>query len=261
MVGFCKSPISTACIFLLSLSSSALAEDWKSPDGRISVAVPDPTRFVQAILAPEPLVSWKSIDMKLFMFVFEEPQPKDVKLQQSAVIENFSNEFMMKWRNAAIVDSSSEQRGGHEVFSITGKGEQGEITIYVTKIVMSTGGKVYKALVMGIGIDTRTDPDATAFIASFKPLLLKQSIPKQAGTPPPSDDERWANYQRATGAFAFLVFILVIIVCVIVKLSRGRHTDDYYDERPRRRRRRRDYEDDEEERPKRRRRREEDEDD
>jgi hypothetical protein len=163
------------------------------------------------------------------------------------------------------VNSSVEHRKGHEVFAITCQADRGGITFYFTQLALSTGGKVYSALVMGEQVDTLSDPDAAAFIDSFKPLVSGQAgqtalVPAPAGRLVQMPPEPDVSYKLCffAGMFLFAVFFLFVIV-YLVRLSQSRNTD-YDDDRPRRRRRRRDDED-EEERPRRRRRREEEEED
>ncbi len=245
-----------------------MADEWNTPDGMISVTVPDPTRFVEVKIGPEALVAWKSMDGNLVMAFAELANPKEERLRLSPVVEGFANEFRKTFKNVEILHSSVEQHSGHEVLVMTGRGEKEEFTAYSTQVITSTGGKVYKAMATGIGIDTRTDPDATAFIASFKPLVSRQGgatalVPAPVGQPvqmPPEPNAFVKIISNKLGFFAgmllFAAFFVFVIV-YLVRLSRSRDTDDD-DERPIRRRRRRDDEDDEEERPKRRRRREED---
>jgi len=260
--------MATACILLLFLSGSDLADEWKTPDGVISVAIPDPARFVVVNPGPEALVAWKSMDGNLMMVFVEIPNPRNERLELSPMVDGFANQLRKAFKNVKILHSAVEVRAGHEVLSLTGSGEKKELTIYETEVFVSTGGKVYKATVTGAGIDTRTDPDATTFIASFKPLVPGQSrptalVPAPVGQLVQMPPEPEADVSQKLGFYAGMLLFIVFFVAVVTylaRLIRPRNTDDEDNERPRRRRRRRDDEDDEE-RPRRRRRREEEEDD
>jgi hypothetical protein len=244
-----------AIISLLFLSSMSLADEWRTPDGKISVAIPDRERFTEINHGPEVLVSWRSTDGKLVMVVGEMANPADVTLNLPQVTQGFLKEMSKNLKNASILRSATEQRNGHDVLIMSSQGEREGVIVYTTQILMTTGGKVYKAIVHGSGIDTRTDPDTTAFIASFRPLVRGQ-----LGTSAQSDDAWWHKYNRATGAFACSVFGMGLMVYMIFQLSRVRKTKNDYDDRPRRRRRRRirDEDEDDDDRPRKRRRDDED---
>lgn len=167
-------------VVLLLAFGPVRAAEWKTPDGMVSVTAPDETRFVAVDPPPRALVLWQSQDLMMRMMVGEMPNPQHFKLGQSGLEQGLMKELNAQFRNGKLLVSVVETRNGHEVFTMTARGESEEHTVFMTQSITAVGGKAYVAGVISFGKDTRTDPDATEFIASFKVLA-----PRAAQTPLP----------------------------------------------------------------------------
>lgn len=209
-------------------------------------------------------MGWQSTDKTITMLITEMPKPQGAVLILPAVVQGFETEAKKTFKNVLVLDSSEERRGGNVVLVMSLTGERDEGTMYVTQILTSTNTKCYKAIVAGFEIDTRTNPDAVNFIASFKPL---KRIEPAHPTPPnsgqktgqPTEDPKKDNpaynigyFIGRVGCLLFIPCVIALIVLVVFLVSRNQREND----RPRRRRRTRDEDDypDEDDRPRRRRR-------
>ena len=214
-----------AIVVLLSAAGVAGAEEWRTPDGAISVAVPDPTRFVQGNPVPPGLALWESRDGTMQMAIGGLPSPPNGKLRQSPVEQGFMKEMSAQWKNAMLVSSVVEQRNGCEVLTMTARGTANGTPAYLTQTLTVAGGKAYKAMVVGFGRDTRTDPDATAFIESFKILVPSspapvQPAPRDAG-PVPNQKAPVDQVSYTAGMIAGACLFVAGIAWVVNRLTRS----------------------------------------
>ena len=178
-----------ALIVFLLLTGVARAEERKSPDGNIAVTVPDPARFTAQIdLPPKVIMSWQSEDQAVRMLVSAlptppGPPPSDTARAKTNYEVGFMRELNSRFANGKLLHSVVELRNGHEVFVMSGQGESEGTTVYFTQAITITAGNSYVVAVIGFGIDTRTNPDATAFIKSFKILDPHPSGPLPSAPP------------------------------------------------------------------------------
>jgi hypothetical protein len=241
----------TALVLVLLLSPTAIAEDWTTPDGKMSVAIPDSTRFTQIDLGQEVLVGWQSNDGTLVMTVGEMANPRGERLILPPVVEGFAKEFGKSMKNSTILSSSTGHRDGLEFLTMSGKGEKDERTIYVSQVLTTTGKKVYKVLVTGNGVDTRADNDVKALFKSFKPVgKVMEPLPSPPIPTGQALDKQSQKVEETIGyrigyvigmllCIGVPIAIVGLLVFLIVRLSRSQD-DDYEDEdRPRGRRRKR----------------------
>lgn len=181
-----------AALGLALAGGAASAQEWTTPDGNAAVRAPDPTRFAKLDL-PQTLVLWQSHDERLTLEVSEIPAPPGVRLERTEVEQGMMKELGKRMRNGQLLASSSEVRDGHEILTLTARAEQDGTTAFYTQTLGLAHGKVYKALAVGFGRDTRTDSDAARFIASFHILGPPDPEPPTSPAPEPSSRSVWAK--------------------------------------------------------------------
>lgn len=212
---YVKLPIPTTFLLLLCFPGGAWAEEWKSSDGMVSVAAPDPERFVQSKPVPPVMASWESKPGTIKFFITEKAVPPNYKLNPTVLEQMFMHEINSKMKNGKLLDSSTQKHEGYDFFTMTGKGDKEEATRYFTQSITATDKKIYIVAALGIGIDTRTDPDASAFIRSFK-AHVPQS---QTRT---DEDVEAAHIYRTMAIVSGIVLVIAVSLLVVIRVRRGR---------------------------------------
>jgi hypothetical protein len=235
----------TVTLFVV-FAITSLAADWKTPDGKISLMTPDETRYtLLGQLPPGMLALWQSHDQTMHMTVGEMGNPRDFKLERTGLEQGFLKQLSSQFKNGKLIASVVEKRGGHEIFTMSAQGESEGSTVFATQSITSLDGKAYTALVMGIGKDTRSDPDAVRFIHSFR--VLTSSSPAVVSpaqqthqSEPEKQGDSTARISQLMGTIAGILLFVAGAVWIARRLTRK-------PEKVRRRRRRpeRDLEDDE----------------
>lgn len=249
MSGFNSARPLAASLVLLLISSTALAEEWKSPDGIVAVEIPDPTRFVQVEKPARMLAQWRSSDAKVVFGVEEVAVPKNVVFQLSMFQDNFLRDLKSQFEDASVLSSSTESRYGHEVFINVGKARAGGQVVRATQIAFPYDGKCYLIEVI-IGIaDRQCEADTIAFIKSFRPIVAKRVTPTQreafapasaTGQPVQQNPQNNISFKLGYLAGMLLIFALVIAAITrVLSLGKKREPDDEEHETPRRKKRRR----------------------
>src|SRR5579872_2125151 len=176
-----------------------------------------------------------------------------IKITLNELDYPFVSEINSKWKNGKLLSSSVQKHEGHEFFTLTGQGEEDGETVYFTQTVTHIGATKYVASVVGRGTDTRTDPDAKAFIGSFKALITVPDIPENShenDRPQVGRDPDANSISQLMGSIAAFC-VIAVVIGVVIKLAFGQKSKA---ERSSRRRRRQDEDDDDDEdRPRRRR--------
>lgn len=218
---------SPALVLLLLAPVAADAEEWKTPDGNVSVEAPDAARFEKAA-QPQTLVFWHARDESLNCGVIALPAPKNVRLERASIEAGFMKELNAQMRNAKLLASTTEVRAGHEVHTMTAQAEQpGGGTVYFTQTICLVRGQGYKALAVGFGRDTRTDPDAVAFIGSFKilvpaPVLHPAAPDGPVGRQPAGDQKQPVErISYNAGQIAGVCLFVALVLWLVRRLSRG----------------------------------------
>jgi hypothetical protein len=215
----------TAVILLLLTTVVARADEWKSPDGAIAVAVPNPARFPQTDPPPPTLVYWQSPDGRMRMFVGEKPVTPGADLDQS-VLEQDAMRVTNEWlKKGKLLSSSVEVRNGHRVVTITTQGESEATTVYFTQVITLVDAKVYAVGASCFGKDTRSDPDTQAFLASFRILAPPSPAPPQPAprrTAPPVEQKTPVEQVSYTaGMIAGACLFVAGIAWVVNRLTRS----------------------------------------
>jgi hypothetical protein len=209
--------IALVCLVAMHVS----AAEWKTTDGNISVAAPDESRFVQADVTPPLSVIWVSTDETIKLGVAEVPFRPDMKLIQASVEKGFAEGL-----GGRIVDSSTEQQAGHEIFVMTGHGEALGTEVYITQAVVAVGDKVYKIMAIGLGKDIRVNSDATKFLSSFRILTTKQAVTsdpqRSVSSPQPAHGDSDRSPVDLLSEKIGSISLLILIACaIVIQVSRS----------------------------------------
>jgi hypothetical protein len=170
MTGLSRSAIVLSFVFICVVLPNAWAEEWKSPDGNVSVTVPAPARFKAHPADSKVLGGWQTEDELLTLMITEKGNPSAFPLALKPVVEGFEKSAQQELKIVTSLGSATITREGHDLLTMTCSGELGKVTIFVTQLLFATERKVYYAIVRGVGFDTRTDPDVSTFLSTFKPL-------------------------------------------------------------------------------------------
>ncbi|QDU31164.1 hypothetical protein ETAA8_63170 [Anatilimnocola aggregata] len=107
-----------ASSLLLALPGLVKAQTWTSPDGFLTVAIPDTKQFQEFPKPPEPLlVLWVSQDESTRFGVSKLPIPLKMKLLQDSVEKGFAEQI-----GAKVSRSPATNVAGHEVWNMSAKG-------------------------------------------------------------------------------------------------------------------------------------------
>lgn len=163
---------------------------------------------------------WLSKDETVRLGVTETSLPPNIRIIRSSLEEGLAEEL-----GGRIIASSAQQQEGHDVFLMTGRGGTGGDKIYITQAIVAVGNKVYKVIACGIGKDTRVDPDATAFISSFRILTPRQivdSVPREdVGNSQPALNQPSESLigllSRRIGGISALILLVGVIVIVLLR--------------------------------------------
>jgi hypothetical protein len=196
------------------------ADDWTSSDNIISVKQPDGSRFVQLEPTPPLSVIWTSQDESIKLGIAIIQLPRSMELIQTSIEKGLAEEI-----NGKIVASDKSQRGGHQVFTMTATGEVAGNPVYITQSVVAIGEKVYKAMAIGIGKDTRTNSDSINFIGSLKVLpAAEQTPPVEAARkmPQPADGSLIDQLSERIGGISLLVLLGCAALALASRISSKR---------------------------------------
>jgi hypothetical protein len=209
-------PISIV-LFLLLVAQCASAAEWQSADGNISVTIPEASRFVKGEAVPPISVVWVATDETIKLAVAEVPFRHDMKLIQSSLEGELA-----KLMGGRIVASSTERQLGHDIMLMTAYGEMFGTETYITQAIVAVGDKVYKVMACGLGRDTRVDPDAKAFLSSFRllpssqiagsPSANRRTNAQSARTSPESDAKTIDMLSGKIGGIALLLLLIATAI-------------------------------------------------
>lgn len=188
---------------------------WTSPDGFLSVEIPDETRF-QALPTPPPpfLVIWISNDESTKLGVMKTQIPPDRKFIQSSVENGFAKEMGGK-----VTRLPTKMVSGHEVWSMAGQTPSGEIT----QAIVRHNDAAYKLM----GMTISGNPDTAAIDRFMNSLSITQPPPANAqpstqlGSVPekgPGDGLDFTDSSEKIGGASALLLIILIIYAI----SRGK---------------------------------------
>jgi hypothetical protein len=101
---------------------------------------------------------------------------------------------------------------------MTARAEISGTETYFTQAVVAVGNKVYKAMAIGLGRDTRVDPHATAFLSSFRispssqiartPAANQARNAQSTRNSPASDAKRIDLLSGKIGGIALLLLLI-----------------------------------------------------
>jgi len=226
----CKLQLTTACTLLLCQSSALLADEWYGSDGNASFATPDPSRFDSSKTTPPILARWEAKDGRINFVIKQKPVQPNVKISQSDLEREFISEINLTMKNGKLLDSTMKKQDGYNLFTMTGKGDNGNTTIYLTRKIFASDEKNYIliAIAVGIGTDIRTNADAIDFINSVKAPALKQIA--QTGTKTTlqqsanSNPQQTANWNGDRIGFLIAKILFFLIAAAIGGTKRFRDT-------------------------------------
>jgi hypothetical protein len=184
------------------------------------VTVPDASRFVQLETTPPLAVVWVSQDETIKLGVSIIQLPRRMELIQASVEEGMAEEM-----HGRIVESSKSQLDGHQVFTMTATGDVAGSSVHITQSVVAIGDKVYKAMAIGIGKDTRTLSDARDFIGSFKILASAEKTPPTAKKVRQAENESMVDLlSEKIGGISLLLLLSCAVVALWSRFSKKRAT-------------------------------------
>ncbi len=187
-------------IIFLALHSVATAETWTSPDGFLSVEVPDATRFEQQPKPREPaLVQWMSLDKTAHLAVVAVPFPPHSLIRQSDVEAGFAHGMKA---TSVVTRLPTTTVSGHEVWGMSAKfaGGIGQQALIVHR------GTAYSL----VGSATADDPEATGFNTLLASLALHEPpSPFGNGRGAPTDPNAVNKLAYGIGAVFGVCLVLV----------------------------------------------------
>jgi len=201
-----------------SIGSEAIhAEQWTTKDGIISVTAPDSSRFQQQEPTPPMSVLWVSNDGVIRLAVVEIPMPKkNMPLIRSSLEKGAAEELHGK-----IVASSKSQQGNQPIFTMTVASDANGTPVFLSQSVAAVNGKAYKVMAVGVTKDTRSDPDAMSFVASYKIDPAAASGPAPTGAsnenPQRADQSLIDALSQKIGGISLLVLIVCLAVVLITR--------------------------------------------
>jgi hypothetical protein len=199
------SRLAMSLILVLLFAPAARAEEWRSPDGNMSVSVPSPARFASVNPTAPAVAQWESADRAVVLRLVDIPNPQFPRPERAAFEQSFAQEVQGK-----VVTSSVEAKDGYDFFTMIAVGTVGGDEVYVAQTVVFRGWRMYKAVATSRD-DPRTDKDIKVFLAS---LTMQNPAPPPAPAQQKalSDTERLSRGLGGVGCFllfmAGLLFIL-----------------------------------------------------
>jgi len=191
--------LATSLLFL-GLSPVATAQTWTSPDGFLTVASPDPTRFQKVPSPPAPFIGlWVSEDETVRFGVVKMEIPPGIKLLQSSAEEGLEEEM-----GVSVTRLPTKRISGHEVWIMSAKGESADIT----QSMIQNDAAIYKLM----AITVSGSPDEGA-VASFIDSLSINQSPSQAPSQRSDDsgiDTHNLSKRVASGAFILLAIAIYL---------------------------------------------------
>ena len=213
----------TTLTLICCCATTASALEWKTPDGKLAVTVPDRPRFAEVDPPPPPLSAvWVTADETIRLGVVEQHSPPNTRLVRAAFEKALAQEI-----NGKIVASSADVRRGHEVLTVTAHGSLQGDEVYITTSAFITGDRAYKLMAIGMGKDPRADADAMKFIGSLRILVPNEkqvaeksdiANPKQAADSGTSSSNQ-TEADRITGQIG-AVGVLLLVVAIAILLAR-----------------------------------------
>src|ERR1700733_14730121 len=98
-----------ALLFIHLFPGSSGAAVWKSPDGVISVEIPNPDKYVELKPEPKALVNWESTD-GIFRFAIGEKETTPKANMILGVLEQvFVRELNLNLTNGKLIESMTRQ--------------------------------------------------------------------------------------------------------------------------------------------------------
>jgi hypothetical protein len=198
--------------------ATAWGEEWRSADGAVAVAVPDPARFIPMEMAAVPadvLGGWVSTDETLRLVVVKMSIPPNVNL-----IRKEADQGLAKELDGPILASTTEVRNGHEIWIMTAKGTHQGTKMQVTQAIAPAKETVYKVFAATSG---GGPPDAAAidaFINSFQILSAESSDTAPAVAKP----NAWESGEiaRNVGSATGLLILILLAWFVLGRRSKKR---------------------------------------
>jgi hypothetical protein len=220
----CKLSLTLVCLALLFSSNPSLADEWHSPDERVLAETPSSSRFAAHEPSAANLAKWVSNNGKIKLLIKERGVSPKVKMTLSDLEKGLIAEIDSTMKDGQLLDSNMREYVGYETYTLIGKGQNGNTSIYLSESVIVRYEKCYTAVAVGIGIDPRTDSDADAFINSFKVLTSKQTFQSNSTTSLQSltansskegnGDNSAKSDDRNTIRIVFLILRIVAVICV-----------------------------------------------
>ncbi len=160
----------TLLVGLLLLCTVAAAEEWTSPDGAVSVLIPNLERFDEQPESEEFVKHWLSKDQTVLLAIvaarwpFNRPVPLDVVEQ--VFLEEYGGE---------LTSSTSKRIDGHDTLATTVRIEESGRDLYVTQLVLQAGQHIYKFMTISSVPD---ESAARRFLDSVKVLRPSSEVTK-----------------------------------------------------------------------------------
>ncbi|WP_425617325.1 hypothetical protein NA78x_000999 [Anatilimnocola sp. NA78] len=195
---------------LVVMAGLSRAETWNSPDGKLSVEVPDAASFEAIADAPTPFaVVWISSDGDTKLGVMKSSVPANVKLVQTEVEEGLAKEIGGK-----VTRLPTKTIGGHEVWLMKGTGSGVEITQALVRV----DDTVHKVM----AITSSENPHAAAVNRFMESLAITEPANSAAAHdathapwPPPTEPLDTHQISKAIGGFFSLLLIGLVIYFVL----------------------------------------------
>ncbi|QDU58605.1 hypothetical protein [Aeoliella mucimassa] len=193
------------------------AAEWKSADSKLSVEIPDESKFVIGEADPPIAAIWISNDETIKLSVVEVPMPPGVKLIQSSAEEGLAEEM-----GGEIIESSSRQLNGHDVYFMTCHGTIQDTELYFSQSIAAIEGKVYKLMAIGMGRDIRGDADVHRFFDSLQIHVAHRPSPARSRTAEREEEDDQTSVDNWSGKIGAISLLFLLGFGVSKLLSKSR---------------------------------------
>jgi hypothetical protein len=186
-------------ILWLSIQNVAAAETWRTPDGALSVIVPDVIQFKKLPSPPAPLlVVWATEDDSIRLTAMTIPVPTNARLIQSHVEDGLSKEV-----GTTVRRLPTRTIADHEIWDMWCKLPSGG---FVRQAVIPGEATAYKLMALASEDNTDNQELIDAFINSV--TLNPAAFPVRSG--PPRDPIEDIGVNEVSGKIgAYGVFLLI----------------------------------------------------
>jgi hypothetical protein len=205
-----------------SSAAPVIGATWTSPDGAISMTLPNVPDLVEVKAAPPVLAIWTTKDQSVRFIVAETPIPHGVALVQKTIENAFLQEI-----HGTLVSSTTFEVSGWPAFGMSARGRVGPRDATAVQSVIAAGDHAYTIAVLGIGQDIINSHEANEFVRRVR-VLARNTAASAGGDANNSRVQETSPPVRAAtdtavafGCVPLFVFVVYGVAVLLVRRFRG----------------------------------------